>query len=129
MEARRVVLLRQRLLRGSSPGGVRLAQPVNIGNPDEFTLLELAEIIKTLTGSSSEIVFEALPVDDPRQRKPDIASPASSSSGRRRCRCGGPRAHNRAVGAELLIAVAPTEHHPQASELRPAVGRPLHLRL
>jgi len=50
-----------------------LHNPVNIGNPDEFTLLELAEIIKTLTGSSSEIVFEALPVDDPRQRKPDIA--------------------------------------------------------
>ena len=47
--------------------------PVNIGNPDEFTLLELAEIIKTLSGSSSEIVYEALPVDDPRQRKPDIA--------------------------------------------------------
>jgi dTDP-glucose 4,6-dehydratase len=46
--------------------------PVNIGNPDEFTLLELAETIKELTGSSSDIVFEALPVDDPRQRKPDI---------------------------------------------------------
>ncbi len=50
-----------------------LHNPVNIGNPDEFTLLELAEIIKTLTGSSSEIVYEALPVDDPQQRKPDIA--------------------------------------------------------
>ena len=46
--------------------------PVNIGNPDEFTLLELAEIVRELTGSSSEIVHEALPVDDPRQRKPDI---------------------------------------------------------
>jgi dTDP-glucose 4,6-dehydratase len=46
--------------------------PVNIGNPDEFTLLELAETVKEVTGSSSEIVFEALPVDDPRQRKPDI---------------------------------------------------------
>jgi dTDP-glucose 4,6-dehydratase len=46
--------------------------PVNIGNPDEFTLLELAEAIKELTGSSSEIVFEALPVDDPKQRKPNI---------------------------------------------------------
>ena len=40
-------------------------EPVNIGNPDEFTLLELAETVKELTGSSSEIVFEALPVDDP----------------------------------------------------------------
>ena len=40
--------------------------PVNIGNPDEFTLLELAETVKELTGSSSEIVFEALPEDDPQ---------------------------------------------------------------
>jgi len=47
--------------------------PVNVGNPDEFTLLELAETVKELTGSSSEIVYEALPVDDPKQRKPDIA--------------------------------------------------------
>jgi dTDP-glucose 4,6-dehydratase len=46
--------------------------PVNIGNPDEFTLLELAETVKELTGSSSEIVYEALPVDDPKQRKPNI---------------------------------------------------------
>jgi dTDP-glucose 4,6-dehydratase len=46
--------------------------PVNIGNPDEFTLLELAETVKELTDSSSEIVYEALPVDDPKQRKPDI---------------------------------------------------------
>jgi dTDP-glucose 4,6-dehydratase len=47
--------------------------PVNIGNPDEFTLLELAETVRELTGASSEIVYEALPVDDPKQRKPDIA--------------------------------------------------------
>src|SRR3954451_12044466 len=46
--------------------------PVNIGNPDERTLLELAEIVKRVTGSASEIVFEALRVDDPMQRKPDI---------------------------------------------------------
>jgi len=46
--------------------------PVNIGNPDEFTLLELAETVKQVTGSSSEIVFEALPVDDPKQRRPNI---------------------------------------------------------
>ena len=46
--------------------------PVNIGNPDEKTLLELAETIIRLTGSSSEIVFEALPVDDPQVRQPDI---------------------------------------------------------
>src|ERR1700726_4552267 len=47
-------------------------EPVNIGNPDEFTLLELAETVKELTESSSEVVFEALPIDDPQQRKPDI---------------------------------------------------------
>jgi dTDP-glucose 4,6-dehydratase len=46
--------------------------PVNLGNPDEKTLLELAESVIRLTGSSSEIVFEALPVDDPQQRQPDI---------------------------------------------------------
>jgi dTDP-glucose 4,6-dehydratase len=46
--------------------------PVNIGNPDERTLLELAELVKRLTGTASEIVYEALPVDDPQQRKPDI---------------------------------------------------------
>jgi dTDP-glucose 4,6-dehydratase len=46
--------------------------PVNIGNPDEFTLLELAETVQELTGSTSEIVYEALPVDDPKQRRPDI---------------------------------------------------------
>jgi dTDP-glucose 4,6-dehydratase len=45
--------------------------PVNIGNPDEFTLLELAEIVKELTGSNAEIVYEALPTDDPKQRKPN----------------------------------------------------------
>jgi dTDP-glucose 4,6-dehydratase len=46
--------------------------PVNIGNPDEFTLLEAAEAIKAATGSTSEIVHEPLPTDDPQVRKPDI---------------------------------------------------------
>jgi dTDP-glucose 4,6-dehydratase len=46
--------------------------PVNIGNPDEFTLLELAETVIEVTGSKSEIVFEALPTDDPQVRRPDI---------------------------------------------------------
>ena len=41
-------------------------QPVNIGNPDEFTLLELAETVIEVTGSKSEIVYEALPTDDPQ---------------------------------------------------------------
>ena len=47
--------------------------PVNIGNPDEFTILELATIVQELTGSGSEIVFEPLPVDDPPRRRPDLA--------------------------------------------------------
>ncbi|MBW8060248.1 MAG: SDR family oxidoreductase [Solirubrobacterales bacterium] len=47
--------------------------PVNIGNPDEFTLLELAKTVIEVTESRSEIVFEALPVDDPQQRRPDIS--------------------------------------------------------
>jgi dTDP-glucose 4,6-dehydratase len=47
--------------------------PVNIGNPDEFTLLELAETVISVTGSRSEIVYEALPTDDPKQRRPDIS--------------------------------------------------------
>ena len=46
--------------------------PVNIGNPGEFTMLELAEKVIELTGSNSRIIFKPLPQDDPRQRKPDI---------------------------------------------------------
>jgi UDP-glucuronate decarboxylase len=48
-------------------------QPINLGNPGEFTMLELAQLTKELTGSRSEIVYEPLPVDDPIRRKPDIA--------------------------------------------------------
>jgi dTDP-glucose 4,6-dehydratase len=59
-------------------GIIRLAesgihQPVNIGNPNEFTLLELAQTVVEVTGSRSEIVFEALPTDDPQVRQPDIS--------------------------------------------------------
>jgi dTDP-glucose 4,6-dehydratase len=46
--------------------------PVNIGNPGEYTILELAEAVIKATGSKSQIVFEALPVDDPQVRQPDI---------------------------------------------------------
>jgi dTDP-glucose 4,6-dehydratase len=49
-----------------------LHDPVNIGNPDEFTLLELAETVIDVTGARSEIVYEALPTDDPKVRQPDI---------------------------------------------------------
>ena len=47
--------------------------PMNIGNPDEFTMLELAELVLEVTGSASDLVFEPMPVDDPRQRRPDIS--------------------------------------------------------
>ena len=46
--------------------------PVNIGNPGEFTIKELAEIVIELTGSDSKLVYRDLPVDDPTQRRPDI---------------------------------------------------------
>ena len=59
-------------------GIIRLAEsghhwPVNIGNPDEFTLLELAEAVIEVTGARSEIVHQARPTDDPEVRRPDIA--------------------------------------------------------
>jgi UDP-glucuronate decarboxylase len=47
--------------------------PVNLGNPREFTIVSLAEKVKAMTGSSSPIIFEPLPQDDPLQRKPDIS--------------------------------------------------------
>jgi UDP-glucuronate decarboxylase len=47
--------------------------PINLGNPVEFTMLELAEKVISITGSKSSIIFETLPEDDPRQRKPDIS--------------------------------------------------------
>jgi dTDP-glucose 4,6-dehydratase len=63
-------------------GIIRLAEsghhlPVNVGNPNEFTLLELAKAVVEVTGSRSEIVFEALPTDDPQVRQPDITKARS----------------------------------------------------
>ncbi len=55
-----------KLVKSSSTG------PINIGNPREMTLLEIAEVIKSLTKSKSKIVFKKLPVDDPKVRRPDI---------------------------------------------------------
>ena len=46
--------------------------PVNLGNPGEFTIIELAKKIKDMTGSKSNITYCTLPKDDPKQRKPDI---------------------------------------------------------
>jgi UDP-glucuronate decarboxylase len=53
-----------------APAGI--TGPINLGNPGEFTIRELAEMVVEMTGSKSEIVFHPLPVDDPTQRKPDI---------------------------------------------------------
>ena len=46
--------------------------PVNLGNPGEFTIKELAEKVIEMTGSKSKLIFEDLPTDDPKQRQPDI---------------------------------------------------------
>jgi UDP-glucuronate decarboxylase len=53
--------------------GSEFTGPVNLGNPKEFTILELAEKIVQMTASRSKIVFKPLPTDDPVQRQPDIA--------------------------------------------------------
>jgi UDP-glucuronate decarboxylase len=55
--------------------------PINLGNPDEFTILELAEKVINLTKSKSKIVFKALPTDDPTQRKPDISLAINTLNG------------------------------------------------
>ncbi len=55
-----------RLLRSSK------RTPVNIGNPNEFTILELAHVLKKVTGNKARLIFKPLPQDDPRQRQPDI---------------------------------------------------------
>ena len=47
--------------------------PTNIGNPNEFTILECAKVVLEITGSRSKIRFEPLPQDDPKQRRPDIS--------------------------------------------------------
>jgi UDP-glucuronate decarboxylase len=53
--------------------GDEVTGPVNLGNPGEFTIRQLAEKIIDLTGTNSRLVFKPLPADDPRQRQPDIA--------------------------------------------------------
>jgi UDP-glucuronate decarboxylase len=58
-----------------SPGD--LCGPVNLGNPGEFSMIELAETVLDLTGSRSSLIHEPLPQDDPRQRQPDITAAKS----------------------------------------------------
>ena len=49
-----------------------VGHPVNLGNPEEYTVLELAEAVRDLTGTRPELVFKPLPKDDPTRRRPDI---------------------------------------------------------
>jgi nucleoside-diphosphate-sugar epimerase len=50
-----------------------VGEVINLGNPDERTIIDLAKLIKEIVGSSSNIIFEELPEDDPKSRKPDIS--------------------------------------------------------
>ena len=50
-----------------------LSDPINLGNDEEMTIIDLAKIIKNMTGSSSKIIFKGLPSDDPKRRRPDIS--------------------------------------------------------
>ena len=71
----RIVLLPRRPGRRHHPHDERarrLHRPVNLGNPGEFTIRELAELVIELTGSKSKLVHEPLPADDPTRRQPDI---------------------------------------------------------
>jgi len=61
--------------------GPEFTGPVNIGNPTEFSMLELAERVLAVTGSGSKLVFKPLPADDPRQRRPDINLAAQALNG------------------------------------------------
>ena len=58
---------------GLMESAVDVTGPVNLGNPDEFTIRELAEIVIEMTGSRSKLEYGALPIDDPRQRQPNIS--------------------------------------------------------
>jgi UDP-glucuronate decarboxylase len=53
--------------------GAGFIGPINIGNPDEFSMLELAEKVLSMVGGRSKLVYHSLPTDDPRQRQPDIS--------------------------------------------------------
>jgi UDP-glucuronate decarboxylase len=75
------------LVAGLSAGPDDLTGPVNLGNPGAFSMIALAETIIELTGSRSALVHEALPQDDPKQRKPTSAWPRRGSDGRRGWRC------------------------------------------
>ena len=115
-------------------GLVRLAEsgvhdPVNLGNPRELTLLELADLVRDVTGSAAEVVFQALPPDDPRVRCPDITRATELLDWEPRVSCArawpglwrpSGRA-GRAVGARLSPSDAPSP--PRRRSRRRSSGR------
>ncbi|MCB0965414.1 MAG: SDR family oxidoreductase [Ilumatobacter sp.] len=92
-----------------------LVGPVNIGNPNEFTMLELADLVIELTGSSSEVVHHPLPSDDPQLRRPDIslAETQLGWSPRVALRDGLRRTIDWLVEHEIPADAAPTESSPR----------------
>ena len=96
-------------------------QPVNLGNPIEMTLLELAETVIEVTGSRSEIVFEALPQDDPKVRQPDITLAREVLEWepevelRRRASHDDRAVRHRAPDGRATLAAAARQHPPPAS--------------
>jgi dTDP-glucose 4,6-dehydratase len=95
------------------------SEPTNIGNPDEYTVKQLAELVVELTGTRAPIVYEPLPVDDPKVRKPDIS--------RARARLGWePKVHVRdglARTIEYFRRYVGTPLAPRSPRMRPAPAR------
>jgi nucleoside-diphosphate-sugar epimerase len=85
--------------------GPAVTGSINIGNPREFTIRELAEIIVELTGSKSKLVDPPLPSDDPRQRRPDIRRAEAALGWRRPCRCAGVSKRQSPISATCCASI------------------------
>jgi dTDP-glucose 4,6-dehydratase len=86
--------------------------PVNIGNPSEITLKEFAEEVIALTGTRTKIVYKALPVDDPKQRQPDITKARTLLQWEPTVS----RKHGLKVTYEYFKSLSPEEWHKQPKE-------------
>ena len=114
-------------------------QPVNIGNPAEITVQQLAEIVVELTGSTAPIVYEPLPQDDPKVRQPDITRARDDArlgaAGARREGLARTIEYFRelwrtaADGARVGTRSAPSRGRPESVLTRPRPGRPAGRRL
>ena len=103
--------------------------PVNLGNPEERTLLELAETVIRVTGSSSEIVFEALPIDDPQVRQPDITGARQVLGWEPEIVAGGrSAAHDRVVGCARARASGLASRRQRRARLAPSGSTPARSR-